>query len=212
MHTQSMDTKHLEGKRVFWSNKWDKIWLLIIPTILLIDIFTPGKYSTFWFWTILICAGAFNIYVLYHMFHPKFAWVDPTTTQGKKIQEKAFELLCNDTGNFQYSPDGFEFTINNQKQTVNWADIESIFAYKRDLYTVDELDLDIFTNNGFKLHLTEECPGWYQFILKLKEIFPSIDKEFDVKLMFPPFDTNLTLVYDSKGRTLDEVKGDYSKD
>lgn len=207
-----MDTKQLESKRVFWSSKWDKLWLLIIPTIFLIDIFTSDKYSTFWFWTILMIATGVDIYVLYHMFHPKFAWVDTTTSDGKKIQEKAFELCYNDMGEFQYSTVGFDFIHKGDKYSILWTHIESIFAYKRDLYTVDELDIDIFTKDGHRLHLTEEHPGWYQFVIKLKEIFPSIDKDFDVKLMFPAFETNLTLVYDSQGRTLEEVKNSFYKD
>ncbi len=204
-----MNTKRLEGKTVFWSNKWDKLWLLIIPILSLVDIFISDKYSTFWFWIILIAASGLVIYVLYHMFHPKFAWVDPTTKEGKKIQEQAFELRYNDRGCFEYSAQGFDFTHGDNKDSISWADIESIFAYKRDLFTFDELDIDIFTKSGYKLHLTEELPGWFQFIEILKNVFPTIDKEFDGKLMFPPFETNLTLVYDSFGRTLDELKGNY---
>ncbi len=71
-----MNKHKFEGKRVFWSNKWDKIWLLIIPVIFLIDIFTSDRYSTFWFRFILVIASAFVIYVLYHMFNPRFVWID----------------------------------------------------------------------------------------------------------------------------------------
>ena len=204
-----MDTKQLEDKRVFWSNKWDKLWLLIIPAIFLVDIFTSNRYSTFWIWTILIGATIFIVYVLYHIFHPKFAWVDTTTKEGREVMTKAFELHYNDLGESEYTSEGFSFVHGDTKPSILWTDIELIFAYKRDLYTVDELDIDVFTKSGQKLHLTEEAPGWYQFILKLKEVFPSIDKEFDVKLMFPAFETNLTLVYDAHGRTLEEVKDNY---
>lgn len=114
--------------------------------------------------------------------------------------------------NFQFLSDGFDFIDNDNKHSILWADIESIFAYKRDLYTVDELDIDVFTKDGYRLHLIEEQPGWYQFILKIKEVFPGVDKEFDAKLMFPPFKTNLTLVYDSGGRTLEEVKNIFYKE
>jgi hypothetical protein len=78
------------------------------------------------------------------------------------------------------------------------ADIQSIFGYKRDLITVDELNLDIFDKNNFRLYLTEETPGWYQFIDKIEQAFPTIDNEFEATLMFPPFATNMTLIHDVK--------------
>jgi hypothetical protein len=205
-----MKEKQLEGKRVFWSNKWDKLWLLIIPAGLLIETLTkPNKYNLFWFLVIIFGASTFIVYVLYHMFHPRFVWVDTTTTEGKEIQEKARELIFSDFGAFTYNATGFAFTEKGQKHSFLWADIESIFGYKRDLNTCDELNLDVFAINNFRLHLTEETPGWYQFIEKIKLAFPTIDKDFEAALMFPPFATNMTLVYDSKGRTLEDAMKQY---
>jgi hypothetical protein len=57
--------------------------------------------------------------------------------------------------------------------------------------------------------LTEEVDGWFQFILKIKEVFPSIDKEFDTNLIFPAFETNLTLVYNSTDKTQSELMDKY---
>ena len=204
-----MDTKQLDGKRVFWSNKWDKLWLLIIPAIFLFDIFGSNRYSSFWFWTILIGATVFIIYVFYHVFHPKFAWVDTKSKDGKLIQQKAFDLRYNDTGVFQYVDAGFNFADKDQTIFVAWTDIESIFAFKRDLMTVDELNIEIFLKNNMRIRLTEEIDGWFQFIIKIKEVFPSIDKEFDTKLIFPAFETNLTLVYNSTDKTQSELINQY---
>lgn len=206
-----MDTKHLEGKRVFWSNKWDKLWLLVIPVCLLIDLFLKDRYSSITFWVLLIFSSLFIVYVLYHMFHPKFTWVDPSTKEGREIQQKAMELTMEDFGNFEYTGEGFTLKVGGETTFTAWKDIEAVFAYKRDLYTIDELNLDVFTMNNYRLHLTEEMPGWYQFIAKLKEAFPVIGKDFDVHLMFPAFATNMTLVYDSKGRTLEEALTQYYK-
>jgi hypothetical protein len=143
------------------------------------------------------------------MFHPKFVWVDTTTTAGKTIQAKARELILADFGEFTYSDNGFVFTDKGVTYSFLWLEIQTIFAYKRDLYTEDELNLDVILVNNFRLHLTENIPGWYQFIDRIKLVFPTIDKDFDVKLMFPPFATNLTLVYDSKGRKLEETMKEY---
>lgn len=204
-----MDTKKLEGKRVFRSNKWDKLWLLIIPVCFLIDIFIRDIYSVFWFWTILIGAGGFVIYVLYHLFHPRFVWVDPKTDEGKLVQQKAFELRYDDTGVFEYLDTGFNFTDKGKTIFVAWTDIEAIFAFKQDLFTVDELNIELFLKNNTRLRFTEEVDGWFQFIVKIKEVFPVIDKEFDVKLVFPAFETNLTLVYNSTGMSQAELISKY---
>jgi hypothetical protein len=143
------------------------------------------------------------------MFHPKYVWVDTTTAEGKKIQLKASEKFLADFGVFTYSESGFVFTEKGATHSLHWVDIRAIFAYKRDLYTVDELNLDVIFANNIRLHLTEDIPGWYQFIDRIKQIFPTIDKDFDVKLMFPPFATNMTLVYDSKGRMLEDAMKEY---
>lgn len=204
-----MDTKKIEGKCVFRSNKWDKLWLLIIPVCFLIDIFIRDIYSVCWFWTILVGAGGFIIYVLYHLFHPRFVWIDPKTDEGKLVQQKAFELRYDDTGVFEYLDTGFNFTDKGKTIFVAWTDIESIFAFKQDLFTVDELNIELFLKNNTRLRFTEEVDGWFQFIVKIKEVFPVIDKEFDVKLIFPPFETNLTLVYNATGFSQAELISKY---
>ncbi len=104
---------------------------------------------------------------------------------------------------------GFHFTDKDEKNFVAWTDIEAIFAYKRDLMVVDELNMDIFLKKNKKIWLTEEMDGWYQFVLKLKEVFPGIDKEFDVNLIFPPFETNLTLVYNATDKSQSELINQY---
>ena len=43
--------------------------------------------------------------------------------------------------------------------------------------------------------ISEELPGWYQFVIKTKEIFRDIPKDWDLKIPFPPFETNYTVIY-----------------
>ena len=143
------------------------------------------------------------------MFHPKFSWVDTKSKDGKLIQQKVFDLRYNDIGVFQYFDTGFNFADKDQTIFVAWTDIESIFAFKRDLMTVDELNIEIFLKDNIRIRLTEEIDGWFQFIIKIKEVFPSIDKEFDTKLIFPAFETNLTLIYNSTDKTQSELINQY---
>jgi len=198
-----METKKTEEPDAFWRNKWDKAWLLIIPGIFLTDIFYSGNYSKFWFWTILISMSVFAILILNRLFNPKYP------RQEKEIQKKAFELRYRDLGVFEYEKDGFNFTGGDQPVFCRWADIEAIFVYKKDLFTFDQLNMEIFLKNDPPIRLTEETNGWYQFIIKLKEVFPAIDQEFEVKLMFPPFETNLSLIYTSTGKTQTELIAKY---
>jgi hypothetical protein len=53
--------------------------------------------------------------------------------------------------------------------------------------------------------LTEETPGWYKFLTLTKEKFPQIDKDWEVDISTPAFETKLTLIYDKKNRDLSEV-------
>lgn len=196
-----------QHKKIFWTNKWDKLWLLIIPAGLLFDALTrPNRYNYFWFWVIVICVTGFIGYILYHMFNPKFAWVDPTTTAGKKVKAEVDEQTF---GVFVYTDDGFDFIVKGTIQSFRWAEIKSIFVYKRDLMTVDQLNLEALTTNNTKLHVTEDSSGWFEFIERIKQVFPTIDKEFEIALMFPAFETNLMLIYDQEGRKLEEAIKDY---
>ena len=204
-----MDTKRLAGKRVFWTSRWDKLWLLFVPIVMIVDIFYSQRYSSFWFWTILSGGTVWVIYILYHMFHPRFFWIDPKGNEGKLIQHKAFDLRYNDTGRFEYNDAGFHYTQDAGTMFVAWSDIETIFAFKRDLMTIDELNIAVFLKSNMQIQLTEETDGWFQFIVKIKEVFPNIDKDFDSKIVLPPFQTNLTLVYNSTDMSQSELISQY---
>ncbi len=80
-----------------------------------------------------------------------------------------------------------------------------MFGYKRDLYTTDLVCLDIFCDNGQGIRLHEEIPGWFQFIRKLPEHFPSIKPGWEIELTFPAFETNFTLLYERNGLSLPQA-------
>lgn len=43
--------------------------------------------------------------------------------------------------------------------------------------------------------ISEELPGWFQFVKKTKEIFPIIPKDWDLNIIHPAFQTNFTTIY-----------------
>ena len=102
--------------------------------------------------------------------------------------------MYNDSGVFQYDQEGFSISYEDFIKRINWADITQLNAYKVDLFTTDRVDLEIvYGDKAFSIN--EELPGWYQFVIKTKEIFPTIPKDWDTKIIHPPFETNYTTIY-----------------
>ena len=134
------------------------------------------------------------------------------TNKHSKISEeskKSFDIKFNDLGKFEYEEDGFKFQFKYDNEKIKWVDIERLVAYKEDLMTTDEICLDIFVNN-WKTTISEETPGWYQFVEKTKLIFPSIHQNWDAEIVSPPFATNLTLLYQRPDREMPEENNFYA--
>ncbi len=106
-----------------------------------------------------------------------------------------FEDRFKDLGNFSYRADGFTYQFDTGRKKVKWQDIERLIAYKADLMTTDEIRLDIVCND-FQTTITEETPGWYQFVEKTKTVFPSLADNWDNEITQPAFKTNLIVLYD----------------
>ena len=100
-----------------------------------------------------------------------------------------------DPGAFTYEEDGFFYAFITETRKINWSAIERIVAYKQDLITEDQICLDI-TYEDWVTTFTEETPGWYIFLRKIKEQFPGIPDNWNDALLQPPFTTNLTVLYE----------------
>lgn len=122
-----------------------------------------------------------------------------------KNKLKNYKEEPDEPGIFSYSDNGFDITLNNQTDHYCWGHIICMVAYKIDNFTTDCICLDVFCDNNKRLSITEETKGWYLFTRKTKEQFPQINKLWTLEITTPAFKTNLTLVYDRDGRTLDEV-------
>ncbi|WP_435226445.1 SRPBCC family protein [Niabella hirudinis] len=108
-------------------------------------------------------------------------------------------------GAFSYTPDGFIPEETLLRAYYAWADVETIFAYKKDLVTTDEICLDLFTKKGIRVFINESLPGWDRFLQKLSERLPLIPEGWEWQVAQPPFETNLTLLFDRRGRTLKQA-------
>ena len=108
---------------------------------------------------------------------------------------KDFSHIYEDNGLFAYDDGGFAFQFSNGPQKIFWSEIERMTAYKADLITIDQLRLDI-EFRGLTLPISEDTPGFFQFIVKTKEVFPTIAKDWDLKIIHPAFEANVTVIYE----------------
>ncbi len=115
-----------------------------------------------------------------------------------------FDKMYNDLGCFEYIEDGFICSYKDFYKVVKWNEIQELIAYKADLFVVDNIEMLIVLDDVY-FTIDEEMPGWYQFVLKTKEIFPAIPKEWDVNILFPAFAENRIVLF-SKSTLSTEAK------
>lgn len=99
------------------------------------------------------------------------------------------ENIYQDFGAFEYDEEGFTIRYEDFIKKINWADITRLNVYKVDLMTTDRVDMEIFYADKV-FTISEELPGWYQFVFKTKEIFPAIPKDWDITIIQPALETN----------------------
>jgi hypothetical protein len=108
---------------------------------------------------------------------------------------KSFKEIESDLGAFQYDEHGFTVKYENFTKRLEWADITQLNVYKVDQMTIERIDMEIvYGEKSFSI--SEELPGWYQFVLKAKEVFPTIPKDWDIFIIHPAFATNYRTIYD----------------
>jgi len=100
----------------------------------------------------------------------------------------------NDLGIFNFYENGFSFTINEIRSEKKWNEIEEINVYKKDILTIDLICMDIFFKETY-IMFSEDTPGWYHLVAKLKEVFNHIPKDWDNDIILPPFETNFKTIY-----------------
>ncbi|OON65279.1 hypothetical protein [Hymenobacter sp. CRA2] len=110
------------------------------------------------------------------------------------------------TGAFRYGESGFGLTPPYGTGQYEWADLQSAFGFKLDCLVVDEIGVDLFFGKGLSVRLTESLPGWPTFLQQFRNRFPAVPEQWERDVMFPPFATNLTLLFDRSGRSLPQAE------
>lgn len=83
------------------------------------------------------------------------------------------------------------------EKVVAWKDVTRVEAFKRDLYAVDLICLNIYFDDNTSIEIDEEMEGWNSLVDKLSEYLPrsrEFADWFEV-VAFPAFKRNLTVIY-----------------
>jgi hypothetical protein len=90
-------------------------------------------------------------------------------------------------------------TIENEAghRSLTWQQVNSITAFKRDLWAVDQICLGIDLLDGSAIQLDEEMNGWDSLVHKLPEYLPGCKSfgEWFGRVAFPAFELNLTPIF-----------------
>lgn len=106
-----------------------------------------------------------------------------------------FLTLYEQFGVFSFAEDGFTVQLGQGVRNYLYADIETILAYRADRGEYDELRLELVFPDC-ALRVAECVPGWYQFVFKIKQVFPAIPRDWELYLPSPPFAMNVVVLYE----------------
>jgi hypothetical protein len=128
-----------------------------------------------------------------------------TQTNQNIDMNKNFMEIYNDNGIFTFNDNSFSIQIENSIKEINWNEINSMLAYKVDLYATDIICLEIYCSNDFHFLINEETSGWFKFLENSKKMLPQIIENWEMNIAVPAFANNLTLIYDRENRNLETV-------
>ena len=86
---------------------------------------------------------------------------------------------------------------------MSWDDIQRITAYKIDMFSWDEVRMEFKTREKAVV-ITEESPGFVQFMAEVVRRFPSTS-EWHSKVSQPAFDPCPTTLFERQDPRLDDA-------
>ncbi|MEM1409052.1 MAG: hypothetical protein AAGG59_19865 [Bacteroidota bacterium] len=157
-------------------------------------------------WVGAIFFGTGSILFTIKLIYPNFKYfnTDAIGNNYKPLTEEEFQEKYSDDGIFTFTFEGFTVELENEKLTVNWNEVESLIGYKIDLYTSDQICLDIFLVDKH-FTISEETLGWYKFQEHLKNDLNIENPDWWIDIATPAFEPNYTTVFDHKNRTIQEL-------
>lgn len=184
-------------------------WLSLGLLICVLYYFDFQYSNPIIFWSFIILFIVSFIRIIQLLTNKNLLFVtEKDLKNNSQIENELINQNINSSGNFEYLDIGFRFKKNKSTIEIYWSSIKTIIAYKKDLYIIDTICIDIVYDDNLTLTICEETPGWFQFNNNLKKQFMKIPENWDIEIMTPAFETNLTLLYDLQNRTLKQVIGE----
>ena len=152
-----------------------------------------GKY-----WFGLAFFGLCALVTMYPLLDPRKKLLFYGTPAYRAHRARELEAWRADPGEISWLGDGFRVpSASGEPVGVAWGDLRAVFAYKRDLYTTDEICLDVFFPDDSSFTITEETAGWHLFVQALEAHLPIAPGRF-AAVSVPAFETKLTLLYEKE--------------
>ena len=152
--------------------------LLFFTSELLLNKFATGIHNV-GMWIDLMTFGTIGILILTTISCLIFL------NKGKK--KKRIEKI-------ELTENGFLINYDEEITEFRWSEIEKLTGFKDDRLTVDDICLKVESNNK-TAYATEEFIGWRNFINKMLNEFPQIDKNWEGIIAKPAFERNETELY-----------------
>ncbi|MGI4737515.1 MAG: hypothetical protein ACRYG7_20300 [Janthinobacterium lividum] len=156
------------------------------------------------YWSGLAFFGLCAVVATYPLLDPRKKLLFYGTPAYRAHLASEFDAWQANPGDIIYFDGGFRISSSTGELIVAWGDLRAVFAYKRDLYTTDEICLDLFLPKNNLFTITEETAGWYVFVQAL-EANLSIPPGWVVEVSVPAFEMKLTLLYEQEHRSFTEA-------
>lgn len=127
-----------------------------------------------------------------------FGWWPRRSEEEAKLR---WQQLQGEVGSFDYDEEGFSYPFETGTSVVRWKEVDRIAGYKLDLFTADELCIELHVGDR-AIRFSESTPGWYQLLERLKKVFPAIPEGWDWDVTRQASAANYTVLYEREGGDL----------
>lgn len=107
----------------------------------------------------------------------------------------------NDPGIYTYHNSGFDINLPTGMQSINWADIERLQAYKSDWAPANTICMNITVNNH-TIMVTEHLQGWEFFIAQLPTHLSPINPNWETSAQATTLPYDLVTIYERADRIM----------
>lgn len=161
------------------------------------SVYSEGSFLG---WLGLAISGFAAVVFFLRSLFPNVKWLHVQTKPPRPFQE-----IYNDLGIFTYHDDGFHVQFDKKTSIgARWDEIQTITAYKLGRLQPDRFLMQVYCTPPKSFQLSEEIPGWYQFLERCNTRLPNIDKTRTQYLLNLASAPDFMFIYDRQGRSVEE--------